>query len=80
VANRDIPRLRERLRDEHGKIRQFVNVYVNDEDIRFIKNLKTLWKEGDQLYIIPAIAVAPFPRSRLTLAHDHYEEMELREC
>ena len=50
------PGLRERLRDEHGKIRQFVNVYVNDEDIRFIKNLETPLKEGDQLYIIPAIA------------------------
>ncbi|RPJ11916.1 MAG: molybdopterin synthase sulfur carrier subunit, partial [Deltaproteobacteria bacterium] len=42
------PGLKERLQDEHGKIRQFVNIYVNDQDIRFIQNLETPLKEGDQ--------------------------------
>jgi sulfur-carrier protein len=43
------PGLRERLRDEHGKIRQFVNVYVNEQDIRFVQNLETPLREGAQL-------------------------------
>jgi molybdopterin synthase sulfur carrier subunit len=37
-------------------VRRFINIYVNDEDIRFIQNLETPVKEGDQISIIPAIA------------------------
>ncbi len=50
------PGLKERLRDEKGEVRRFINIYVNDEDIRFIQNLKTPLKEGDRISIIPAIA------------------------
>ncbi len=50
------PDLKERLLDERGEIRRFINIYVNNEDIRFIRNLETPLKEGDQLAIIPAIA------------------------
>jgi len=50
------PDLKERLLDERGEIRRFINVYVNNEDIRFIQNFETPLKEGDQLAIIPAIA------------------------
>jgi len=50
------PGLEERLRDEKGEVRRFVNIYVNDEDIRFIQNLKTPLKEGDRISIIPAVA------------------------
>ncbi len=41
---------------EGGKIRRFVNLYVNDEDIRYLKNLDTPVKDGDELSIIPAVA------------------------
>ncbi len=41
---------------EGGKIRRFVNVYVNEEDIRFLKNEETEVKDGDEVSIVPAIA------------------------
>jgi len=49
------PGMKERLCDEKG-IRRFVNIYQNDEDIRFLDNLQTELKEGDTLSIVPAIA------------------------
>ncbi len=49
------PGMRDRLLDEKG-VRRFVNIYVGDEDIRFLDGLKTEVKGGDQLSIIPAIA------------------------
>lgn len=45
-----------RLCEENGKIRRFVNIYVNDEDIRFMQNLETPVADGDELSIVPAIA------------------------
>ena len=50
------PGIKERLVDEDGEIRRFVNVYVNEEDIRFLENKDTPLKEGDDISIIPAIA------------------------
>ncbi|MHB8519770.1 MAG: MoaD/ThiS family protein [Limisphaerales bacterium] len=50
------PGIQERLLDEHGAVRRFVNVYVNEEDIRFLQNQATPLKPGDELSIIPAIA------------------------
>ncbi len=50
------PGIRERLLDESGAVRRFVNVYVNEEDIRFLQNQQTRLKDGDELSIIPAIA------------------------
>jgi len=50
------PGIAERLVDEKGEVRRFVNVYVNEEDIRFLKNRETPLKEGDEVSIIPAIA------------------------
>lgn len=50
------PGIKERLVDEEGQIRRFVNVYVNEEDIRFLENQDTPLKEGDDISIIPAIA------------------------
>jgi len=61
------PGLKERLRDEQGEVRRFINIYVNDEDIRFIQNLGTPLKEGDQISIIPAIAGGSSLRRRVTL-------------
>jgi molybdopterin synthase sulfur carrier subunit len=50
------PGIKERLIDESGGVRRFVNVYVNEEDIRFLQNQETALKEGDEVSIIPAIA------------------------
>jgi molybdopterin synthase sulfur carrier subunit len=50
------PGIRERLVDESGAVRRFVNVYVNEEDIRFLQNQQTSLKDGDEISIIPAIA------------------------
>lgn len=50
------PGIRERLVDETGSVRRFVNVYVNEEDIRFLQNQQTTLKDGDEISIIPAIA------------------------
>jgi MoaD family protein len=48
--------LKPHLYNDQGKLRSFVNVYLNDEDIRFLKNLETPVKEGDEISIVPAIA------------------------
>ena len=50
------PGIRERICDESGKVRRFVNVFVGDEDIRFLENLNTPVAERDEISIIPAIA------------------------
>ena len=50
------PGIKERLLDESGAVRRFVNVYVNEEDIRFLQNKETALKDGDEVSIIPAIA------------------------
>ena len=50
------PGIQERLVDEQGEVRRFVNVYVNEEDIRFLQNRATPLKDGDEISIIPAIA------------------------
>jgi len=49
------PGLAERV-SENGKIRRFVNIYVNDEDIRFLNAEETQVKDGDEVSIVPAIA------------------------
>ena len=49
------PGIGERI-SENGKIRRFVNIYVNDEDIRFLNAEETVVKEGDEVSIVPAIA------------------------
>ena len=50
------PGIEERLIDESGEVRRFVNVYVNEEDIRFLEGKDTQLKDGDDISIIPAIA------------------------
>ena len=50
------PGLQERLLDDDGQVRRFINVYVNEEDIRFLQEKETLLKDGDEVSIIPAIA------------------------
>lgn len=48
--------IKERICDEKGQIRRFINFYLNDEDIRFMDNLNTPVKDGDNISIVPAIA------------------------
>lgn len=50
------PGIKERICDEQGKLRRFVNVFVNEEDIRFLQGDQTAVKDGDDVSIIPAIA------------------------
>ncbi len=50
------PGVRERLCDDNGAVRKFINLYLNDEDIRFMDGEETGVKDGDELAIIPAIA------------------------
>jgi len=53
---RDCSGIKARICDEQGDLRRFVNVYLNDEDIRFLQDLDTVISDGDGLSIIPAIA------------------------
>jgi molybdopterin synthase sulfur carrier subunit len=50
------PGLKERLCDEGGELRRFVNVYVNGEDVRFQEGVETLLNAGDEVSIVPAVA------------------------
>ena len=50
------PGLGERLREENGELRRFVNLYLNGEDVRFLAGVDTPIKDGDELSIVPAMA------------------------
>ncbi|MFH1784783.1 MAG: ubiquitin-like small modifier protein 1 [bacterium] len=50
------PGIKERICDEQGKVRRFINIYVNQEDVRFMQQDETPVKDGDEVSIIPAIA------------------------
>ena len=50
------PGIKDRLCDEAGEIRRFVNIYVNGEDVRFIAGKDTAVKPGDEISIVPAVA------------------------
>ncbi len=53
---KEYPGIKERICDESGNIRRFINIFVNDNDIRFLQGDKTELKDGDEVSIIPAIA------------------------
>ena len=55
ALEKDYPGIKERL-SEGGKVRRFINIYVNDEDIRFVNKEETVLKDGDSISIVPAIA------------------------
>ena len=54
------PALKPHLRDNDGKVRRFINFYVNEEDIRFIGNDEYAFKDGDEVLVIPSIAGGSF--------------------
>jgi molybdopterin synthase sulfur carrier subunit len=50
------PGLKDRICEADGSVRRFVNLYVNGDDIRFLDNLQSKLKDGDEVSIVPAIA------------------------
>ena len=54
--NGEFPGFKDRLVDENGELRYFVNIYLNGEDVRFMDGLNTSTKEGDEISIVPAVA------------------------
>lgn len=54
--DREYPGIKERLCDESGELRRFVNIFVNGEDVRFLSGLQTPLKTGDEVSIVPAVA------------------------
>lgn len=55
AIEKDYPGMKERL-SENGRVRRFINIYVNEEDIRFMEKEATVLKDGDTISIVPAIA------------------------
>jgi len=62
VLEATYPGIKERLCDEQGQLRRFINIYVNNEDIRFQKGIDTTIQDGDDVSIVPAIAGGAPPR------------------
>ena len=54
--DRQFPALGTQIKDESGKLRRFVNIYVNDEDIRFLGGESYSFQDGDEVMLIPSIA------------------------
>ncbi len=50
------PELKPHLRDEAGQVRRFLNIYVNDEDIRFLGGPTYIFSDGDEVLLVPSIA------------------------
>ncbi|MFH1777218.1 MAG: MoaD family protein [Candidatus Omnitrophota bacterium] len=51
-----IPGIKEKICDETDRLHKFINIYVNEQDIRFLEHAETVLKDGDEVLIIPAIA------------------------
>ena len=56
AMNEQYPGLRDRICDDQGQLRNFVNVYVNGEDVRFLQGLDTPTTAGDEISVVPAVA------------------------
>jgi len=56
ALEKNYPGMKGRLCDETGNVRKFINIFINEEDIRFKQNLQTAVKDGDDISIVPAIA------------------------
>jgi len=54
--DRNYPGIKERLYDEKGNLRKFVNIYVNGQDLRFLKDIETEINDSDAISIVPAVA------------------------
>ncbi len=56
AMNEQYPGIRERICDDQGQLRNFVNVYINGEDVRFLQGLETATTDGDEVSVVPAVA------------------------
>ena len=56
AMNDQYPGIRERICDDQGQLRNFVNVYINGEDVRFLQGLETPTSAGDEVSVVPAVA------------------------
>ena len=56
VLDEKFPELKPHLRDDKGQIRRFLNIYVNEEDIRFLGGQTYAFQEGDEVLLVPSIA------------------------
>jgi len=56
ALEQSFPGIKKRICDEEGKLRRFLNLYVNNEDIRFLDGQTTLLQDGDEVSIVPAVA------------------------
>jgi molybdopterin synthase sulfur carrier subunit len=56
ILDEKFPALKPHLRDETGQVRRFLNVYVNEEDIRFLGGSTYAFQEGDEVLLVPSIA------------------------
>jgi molybdopterin synthase sulfur carrier subunit len=56
ALERQFPGLKDRLVEDGGQLRRFINIYINQEDIRFLQGATTTLKQGDEVSIVPAIA------------------------
>ncbi len=56
AMNEQCPGIRERICDDQGQLRNFVNVYINGEDVRFLQGLETATTDGDEVSVVPAVA------------------------
>ncbi len=56
ALDQQFPDLKPHLRDEAGEVRRFLNVYVNEEDIRFLGGNSYSFQDGDEVLLVPSIA------------------------
>jgi len=56
VLDEKFPELKSHIRDEAGQIRRFLNIYVNEEDIRFLGGAAYAFHDGDEVLLVPSIA------------------------
>jgi molybdopterin converting factor small subunit len=56
VLDEKFPQLKPHLRDEAGQVRRFLNIYVNEEDIRFLGGPSYAFQDGDEVLLVPSIA------------------------
>jgi molybdopterin synthase sulfur carrier subunit len=80
ALEREFPGVKERLCDESGNVRRFINLYVNNEDIRFLKGVETELKESDIVSIIPAIAGGTLEEYRTALYDMKISPSSLKVC
>ena len=78
VLDEKFPELKPHLRDEAGQVRRFLNIYVNEEDIRFLGNEKYAFQDGDEVLVIPSIAGGSWPHGRAAFGQEQERSGDFR--